>query len=112
MIFPGFDDTPIRAWAQTPPDTIRKVDGTGPKFYNVSWDSFMKYQDRLDWINIATFNDWNEGTILEPSRELGHELALITAQRMARWKGGTAATLAQLEAITARYLKERRVKYD
>ena len=112
MVFPGFDDTPIRAWAQTPPGIIRKIEGTGQLFYHVSWDSFMKYKDRLDWINIATFNDWNEGTILEPSRESGHELAFITAQKIAEWKGRTAATLEQLEAITIRYLNTRMNKYD
>ena len=112
MIFPGFDDTPVRAWASTPPGIIRKVAGTGPQFYNVSWDSFMRHKDHLDWINVATFNDWTEGTILEPTRELGHELAFITAQRMAAWKGGTAATREQLEAITAQYLNTRTVHYD
>ena len=112
MVYPGFDDTPIRAWAQTPPGIIRKIAGTGPQFYNVSWDSFLKHREHLDWVNIATFNDWNEGTILEPSRELGHELAFITAQRMAEWKGTPAPTLEQIETITTRYLKTRTVNYD
>ena len=108
MIYPGFDDTPVRNWNG---GNIRKIGNTGPDFFDASWKAYEAYKDQLDWLEIATWNDWTEGTIIEPTRELGHELALITASRLASYKGQKAPSKAELEAITQAYLNTRTINY-
>lgn len=59
---PGYNDTVIR----TPGQYLERKSG---QTYEFSWDVGMK--STADWILICTFNEWHEGTDIEPSLEYG-----------------------------------------
>jgi hypothetical protein len=111
IVYPGFDDTPIRSWQTIANAKVRKIERTGINFYSDSWQAFKELRPNFDWLIIATFNDWNEGTNIEPSRELGHQLAYLTMTGIAEFKGKAPPTLATLEAITTHYLMTRTTQY-
>lgn len=109
IVYPGFDDTKVLGW-----DTgvARKIDITGESFYRASWDAALELEDDLDWLIVATFNDWNEGTQIEPSVENGHLLAEITQEKIAQFKGEGVIDPALLQEITQDYLDNRTTEFD
>ena len=70
----------------------------------------LELKDRLDGVLVATFNDWTEGTIIEPTVQLGHALATLTQENIAAFKG--VANTVDLEAITENYLSSRGHDYN
>jgi len=111
LVYPGFNDTPVRSWSTATNAPIRNIGRTGPDFYNDSWAAFNQLKDRFDWLIVATFNDWTEGTIIEPTRENGHALAFKTATEIASFKGLTPEAITALETITSTYLSTRTKSY-
>ena len=111
IVYPGFDDTPVRSWQTIANAKVRKIGRTGIDFYSDSWQAFQELQPNFDWLIIATFNDWNEGTNIEPSRELGHQLAYLTMTGIAEFKGKAPPTISTLESITTNYLMTRTNQY-
>jgi len=111
IVYPGFNDTPVRSWQTTANARIRKIGRTGIDFYSDSWEAFQRLRPNFDWLIIATFNDWNEGTNIEPSRELGHQLAYLTMTGIAEFKGETPPPISALESITTNYLMTRTKQY-
>lgn len=66
MVFPGFDDRANDCWGEnryTPPD---------PKHLQDLLELANKYRT-VDRINIATWNDWNEGHMIEPGSYMGED---------------------------------------
>lgn len=59
-VFPGFDDQIIRKRNAVVPRN-------GTKTYENSWETAAR--SRPDWIFISTWNEWHEGSEIEPSRE-------------------------------------------
>ena len=57
---PGYDDTVIR----DPGILIKRNNG---KTYDYLWESSLK----ADWVLITSFNEWHEGTEIEPSTQHG-----------------------------------------
>lgn len=51
-------------------------------------------------VQIATWNDWGEGTGIEPTVEFGNR-DLLTIQRLRPGRGRTPAALAKLSRISA-----------
>jgi len=41
----------------------------------------------LDWVVIETWNDWNEGTEIEPSIEDGYQYLILTINNINAFKG-------------------------
>ena len=109
LAYPGFDDTPVMSWDPAK-GVIRKIGNTGEEFYAASWQAVLDLKDRLDWVLVATFNDWTEGTIIEPTVQLGHALATLTQENIAAFKGVT--NTVDLEAITENYLSSRGHDYN
>lgn len=108
LVYPGFDDTAVLGWDL---GVIRKIDISGPDFYRESWKAFHSLEG-FNWVLIATFNDWNESTIIEPEVTMGHEMAIITQEQVAQFKGDGIVDEALLEQITQAYLESRTNNYD
>jgi hypothetical protein len=79
-VWPGFDDTGVRAWGAAKPRVIRDTRG----LYEMTWDFALRH--RADWISIATWNDWTEGSQIEPDADRGERLLDITARYARKFK--------------------------
>ncbi|MBE7560294.1 hypothetical protein HS125_15680 [bacterium] len=104
-IIPGYDDTKLadrpRAFA------VERYDGD---LYRVQWEAALAA--RPDWVLITSFNEWHEGSEIEPSREYGDKYLQLTAQYAARLKamakrkgaaaGATSITAREREALARR----------
>jgi hypothetical protein len=69
-VFPGYDDTKIRK----PGMKVERDDG---KLYETLWQEAIAADP--DWILITSFNEWHEGSEIEPSIELGDKYLKLTA---------------------------------
>lgn len=90
MIWPGFDDTAVNGWGGGPRVTNfftsdRPTDHTA--FYAATMEAALHPAYPNQWVLIATLNDWNESTSIEPSREWGYSLAVKTKQFAEAFKG-------------------------
>jgi hypothetical protein len=72
-IIPGYDDTrvPGRQGAY-------KVARNNGKTYHVSWEAAIS--SNPEWITITSYNEWYEGSMIEPSRTYGNLYLAITRQ--------------------------------
>jgi len=68
-VAPGYDDRKIRQ-----PSTY--VDAEGGEYYNVTWKAALLSDP--DMVLICTWNEWHEGTNIEPSREFEFKYLLLT----------------------------------
>ncbi len=73
-VIPGYDDTKVRSPGLA-------VDRHGGKLYDCLWRAAMELDP--DWILITSWNEWHEGSEIEPSLELGDYYIKATA-RLAR----------------------------
>jgi uncharacterized protein YraI len=80
-VMPGYDDT------RTDRQDAFAVDRHGGKFYLETWSAAAASQP--DWIVITSFNEWIEGTMIEPSLSYGDYYLELT-RKMAR--GFTSGT--------------------
>jgi len=75
---PGYDDRKIRSpGAHVPRE--------GGAYYKRTWEAALSSEP--DMILICTWNEWHEGTEIEPSREYGFDYLKITKEYAARYKG-------------------------
>jgi hypothetical protein len=97
-VIPGYDDTKIRK----PGLAVDRFDG---RLYQLQWQAAIKADPH--WVLITSFNEWHEGSEIEPSLEFKDKYLQITAEYTKRFKsttrtahGGTAAQqLGQQEKI-------------
>ncbi|MBP7960574.1 MAG: hypothetical protein KBG20_03625 [Caldilineaceae bacterium] len=106
-VWPAFDDSRVGGWGNTP----RSIDGQGGAVYDQTWDLALKAQaqeapGQPTWVQIVTWNDWNEGTQIEPTLAGGTDL-LAATQDKARAYTGRDMPPSALE-IPARILALRR----
>lgn len=59
---PGYDDTSIRPWNKQ--NSKSRADG---EYYSKYWDEAIKLKPKI--ISITSFNEWHEGTQIEPAIE-------------------------------------------
>jgi len=84
-LHPGWDD--LRAGcradvrAAAPP---HRVDRAGGAFYRATFDAALASSP--DWLWIHSFNEWVEGTYIEPSVRYGDQYLVITRELIARFK--------------------------
>ena len=69
-ITPGYDDHEV------PGRTTPYLDRYNGKLYEYQWKAALKYNP--DWVVILTWNEWHEGTEIEPSVEFGTRYLELT----------------------------------
>lgn len=81
-VIPGFDDTLVPGRPQPRP-TVARHDG---RSYQVLWDAAIRHD--ADWVVVTSFNEWHEGSEIEPSREHGDRYLRLTAAASHRFMAG------------------------
>lgn len=81
-VIPGFDDTRVPGRA-LPRPTVHRHDG---RTYTALWDAAIRHD--ADWVVVTSFNEWHEGSEIEPSREHGRRYLDLTAAGARRFLGG------------------------
>lgn len=61
-VIPGYDDTKVRKPGL-------KVDRVNAQLYRMLWRAAL--DARPDWVLITSWNEWHEGSEIEPSYDLG-----------------------------------------
>jgi glycoprotein endo-alpha-1,2-mannosidase len=87
-VWPGFDDSKVWGWNNVP----RYVDRQDGEVYSKTWeyalsDEQNRQQESPSWVQIVTWNDWNEGSQVEPAEEYGRRYLEATQQYAARYTG-------------------------
>ena len=76
-VIPGYDDTKIR-------EPGLAVPRHGGRSYGVQWEEAIRADPH--WVLITSFNEWHEGSEIEPSREHGRAYLDATAALAKRFK--------------------------
>ncbi|MEG3092738.1 hypothetical protein [Sphingomonas sp. PB1R3] len=78
-VIPGFDDTRVPGRA-APRPTVGRFDGAT---YTTLWDAAIRHN--ADWVLVTSFNEWHEGSEIEPSREYGDRYLTLMAPAARRF---------------------------
>ena len=76
-VIPGYDDTKIR----TPGLAVQRYK---TRLYRAQWEEAIKADPH--WILITSFNEWHEGSEIEPSFEYKHEYLELTGKYAKQFK--------------------------
>lgn len=82
---PGYDDIKIR------PGYGFAQDREGGAYYERSWQAAIGSSP--DWVVITSFNEWPEGSYIEPSVAFGDHYLNLTTAFSAQFKAGGGATV-------------------
>jgi hypothetical protein len=84
-VMPGYNDLRIRGsgYAQ---------DREGGAYYERAWQAAIASQP--NWIVINSFNEWPEGTYIEPSQSFGDQFLGLTARWSQQFKAGGGVNVA------------------
>ena len=82
---PGYDDTHVAGRAHP------YVYPRSPAYYQSTWEAAMASAPEM--IVITSYNEWPEGTMIEPSVTYGNTYLDITRRVAAQYKGAQAASL-------------------
>jgi hypothetical protein len=85
-VIPGYDDTKIR----TPGLAVQRHDA---KLYRAQWENAIKANPH--WVLITSFNEWHEGSELEPSIEFGRTYLDLTTEYATRFKAKPRISLCK-----------------
>jgi hypothetical protein len=112
-VYAGFDDSGVHAWSHDP-NNKRQMDRTinGQSTLDLTWQKVNQFNQAnpnrpITWVQQNTWNDWNEGTEIEPSKELGFAPLEDAARQNANFKGQLTPDLADAEKFALRYLELR-----
>jgi hypothetical protein len=64
-VWPGFDDSGVAGWGSAPPPCVRVLENFSGAFFDATAAEALARD--LDWIQVATWNDWPEFTAVEPT---------------------------------------------
>ncbi len=78
-VMPGYDDT------HTGRSDAFARDRQGTGFYDETWQAALASSP--DWVIITSWNEWIEGSQIEPSRTYGNAYLDVTRSYVAEWKG-------------------------
>ncbi len=86
-ISPGWDD--LRSGCR--PDvrvdnTLHRLDRAGGSIYTATFNAAVASQP--DWLIVGSFNEWVEGSYIEPSVQYGDTYMQMTAEFVRRFKNG------------------------
>lgn len=76
-VMPGYDDTRVRR-----PGFVR------PRRQDAFYRACFAAAAGADWLVLTSFNEWHEGSEIEPSVEHGRRFIDLTAELVAEWKAG------------------------
>lgn len=76
-VIPGYDDTKIRE----PGLAVDRFDGD---LYRLQWQHAIEADPH--WVLITSFNEWHEGSEIEPSAQFGQKYLDLTTEFAARFK--------------------------
>jgi len=91
-VIPGYDDTKIR----DPGIDAKRRDG---ETYRTLWEQAIRAQP--DWVLITSWNEWHEGSEIEPSYEHGDLYLELTSKYAARFKNASNGQAAHGESAPA-----------
>jgi len=94
-ISPGFDDTGVWGWG----DGARVTPRAGLSLLKATFD--LAFTAQPEFIQIVTWNDFNEGTVIEPTREKGFQYL----DALATWWAQKKGTPVDLEVIRRPFLE-------
>jgi hypothetical protein len=85
-VWPGFDDRPNTAWGED-----RWMDRQDGYVYNQTWAIMNHYSGNLpvQFAVIQTWNDWNEGTEIEPAEGTGYRYLQLSVNNINTFKDTT-----------------------
>ena len=89
-VMPGYNDVKIR------PGSGFAKDREGGAYYERAWQAAIDSNPR--WIVINSFNEWPEGSYIEPSAAFGDQFLGLTAAWSARFKNNSTPAAAPLSA--------------
>ncbi len=94
-VMPGYNDVRIR------PGSGFVQDRASGSYYANAWQAAIA--SHPNWIVITSFNEWPEGTYIEPSQNYGDQYLSLTAQWSQQFKagGGVVVASAALPPVTA-----------
>lgn len=105
-VYPGFNDTPVWGWGEMP--------RIAPRYhlqrYIDTWESVINLD--LDFVQIVTWNDWNEGSEIEPSVEYGFKYLELTRQYIDQFKSTTSHITDEHMKLPLRLYKLRKRRND
>lgn len=81
-VIPGFDDSRVPGRPGTRPTVSRHAGAT----YRTLWDAAIRHE--ADWVLVTSFNEWHEGSEIEPSTEYGDRYLTLTAPFARRFLAG------------------------
>ncbi len=76
-VIPGYDDTKIRK----PGLAVERYDG---ELYRIQWEQAIVADPH--WVLVTSFNEWHEGSEIEPSLQYGGKYIELTGQFAERFK--------------------------
>ncbi|MBN1661552.1 MAG: glycoside hydrolase family 99-like domain-containing protein [Anaerolineae bacterium] len=88
-VMPGYDDRKARGGGFV-------VGRNGGEYYRACWQAAIA--SRPQWVIVNSFNEWPEGTYVEPSRAYGSAYLDLTREWAARFKGADLAAAPIPEA--------------
>lgn len=74
-VVPGFDDTHIRS----PGRIEHRLEG-------LQYRSYWASAKRADWVVLTSWNEWHEGSEIEPSVEFGDKYLQMTKELVDKWR--------------------------
>jgi len=81
-VLPGFDNRKVKSLRGEQGKYLPRLDG---KTYKDTWEAALNSDP--DIILICTWNEWHEGSEIEPSREYGFKYLLLTREYVEKYKG-------------------------
>ncbi len=92
-VMPGYNDVAIR------PNSGFARSRDGGAYYAQSWQAALA--STPNWVVITSFNEWPEGSYIEPSAAYGDAYIGLTAQYSSQFKSGGGAPAAAPAATAA-----------
>ncbi len=95
-VMPGYDDRRVR------PANGFVQPRQGGDYYRRCWQAAIA--SRPHWVVINSFNEWPEGTYIEPSQSYGDLYLTLTSEWAARFKGSALASPTAIEPTATPHL--------
>lgn len=99
---PGFDDSPVWGWGTT----ARKAPRYEGKRFDLTWQ--LAIDNEVNVVQLITWNDWNEGTQIEPCDKYGYEYLELNKKYSAIYKGKSDDVPNEMLRVPLKLYKARK----